>query len=263
AKNVSNLRKVLGGEESAQYIETIPRRGYRFVASVKDVCDERARAVMLTHTDFSHTNGEERDSDQDDSDSVVKLPKGRTGAEQSIPLLKPQASLLRWLVILLALGLIFGAAGWVIVSRSSHESPARLLNIVPFTSFPGRETHAAFSPDRNQIAFAWDGGKGGNPDIYVKLIGAGRPLPLTSDLASDTHPAWSPDGRQIAFFRQTTESSGFYLIPALGGSERKICDVFHYQTPFGGNSQYYSPDGKFLAVVDKNSQEEPYSIYLV
>src|SRR5262249_19785684 len=45
--------------------------------------------------------------------------------------------------------------------------------------------------------------------------------------------------------------------------ERKISDVFPYQTPFMGNSQYYSPDGKFLAVVDKNSQEEPYSIYLV
>ena len=36
------LRKILGGEAAAQYIETIPKRGYRFVASVKDICDERA-----------------------------------------------------------------------------------------------------------------------------------------------------------------------------------------------------------------------------
>jgi len=43
AKNVSYLRKILGSEEAAQYIETIPRRGYRFVANVKDVCDEARR----------------------------------------------------------------------------------------------------------------------------------------------------------------------------------------------------------------------------
>jgi YD repeat-containing protein len=137
------------------------------------------------------------------------------------------------------------------------------LNIIPFTSFPGRETQAAFSPDGNQIAFVWDGGKGDNLDIYVKLIGAGQPLRLTTHPAADTHPVWSPDGRYVAFFRQTAESSGLYLIPALGGTERKVVDVFPYRDPFLGNSQYMAPDGKFLAVADKNSQEEPLSIYLV
>jgi DNA-binding winged helix-turn-helix (wHTH) protein len=32
AKNVSSLRKILGSEQSEHYIETIPKRGYRFVA---------------------------------------------------------------------------------------------------------------------------------------------------------------------------------------------------------------------------------------
>src|SRR5919205_1805814 len=36
AKNVSHLRKILAGEQAAQYIETIPKRGYRFVAGVKE-----------------------------------------------------------------------------------------------------------------------------------------------------------------------------------------------------------------------------------
>jgi len=48
--------------------------------------------------------------------------------------------------------------------RSARESPTPILNIIPFTSFPGRETQAAFSPDGNQIAFIWDGGKGNNSD---------------------------------------------------------------------------------------------------
>src|SRR5262245_40025807 len=43
ASNISQLRKALGdGENGQRYIETAPKRGYRFVASVKMVVDERA-----------------------------------------------------------------------------------------------------------------------------------------------------------------------------------------------------------------------------
>jgi DNA-binding winged helix-turn-helix (wHTH) protein/TolB-like protein len=42
-KNVSTLRKALGQRpETAQYIETIPWRGYRFVATVREVSEEQA-----------------------------------------------------------------------------------------------------------------------------------------------------------------------------------------------------------------------------
>jgi|SRR5579871_604112 len=38
ARNISALRKALGDDaESSQYVETIPKRGYRFIATVKDV----------------------------------------------------------------------------------------------------------------------------------------------------------------------------------------------------------------------------------
>src|ERR1043166_6136837 len=36
-RNISVLRKVLGGAEG-EFIETLPKRGYRFVASVKELC---------------------------------------------------------------------------------------------------------------------------------------------------------------------------------------------------------------------------------
>src|SRR5919197_6503319 len=46
-QNVFTLRKVLGeGRGGRQYIETVPRRGYRFTAAVKEVWDaERNRAI--------------------------------------------------------------------------------------------------------------------------------------------------------------------------------------------------------------------------
>jgi Tol biopolymer transport system component/DNA-binding winged helix-turn-helix (wHTH) protein len=271
AKNVSYLRKILGGEQAAQYIETIPRRGYRFVASVKDICNEGAGPVWAPPADAPLIDPEEKEKNDSDSDSDSE-PRQTPSEYGALPLIgyerlplpaKPSARRLGWLAIWPALGLTIGVAIWAMFFRSPKEYPFAVLNIVPFTSFPGRETQAAFSPDGNQIAFVWDGEKGDNLDIYVKLIGAGKPLRLTAHPAADTHPVWSPDGRYIAFFRQAAESSGFYLIPALGGTERKVADVFPYRDPFQGNSQYYSPDGKFLAVADKYSQEEPHSIYLV
>jgi DNA-binding winged helix-turn-helix (wHTH) protein len=47
ASNISQLRKALGdGENGQRYIETAPKRGYRFVASVKKVEDERAEPTI-------------------------------------------------------------------------------------------------------------------------------------------------------------------------------------------------------------------------
>jgi len=49
ARNISVLRKALGGPSDAAYIETIPRRGYRFVAAVQERTEsscERSLAVL-------------------------------------------------------------------------------------------------------------------------------------------------------------------------------------------------------------------------
>ena len=137
------------------------------------------------------------------------------------------------------------------------------------TRFPGRETQPAFSPDGRQIAFAWDGAEENNSDIYVKLLDTGGPLPLTTDPAPDHSPVWSPDGRYIAFTREG-EDGGIYLVPALGGAERKLAEIFptgsYYRGAyhqFGRNTLSYSPDGKYLAVADTTAAAEPFSIFLL
>src|SRR5258706_16044034 len=40
AQNVSLLRKALGESDGQKFIETVPRRGYRFIASVRGVQDD-------------------------------------------------------------------------------------------------------------------------------------------------------------------------------------------------------------------------------
>lgn len=51
ADNISRLRKTLGeGEHGLKFIETVPRRGYRFVAEVKELNDADAASVAIPST---------------------------------------------------------------------------------------------------------------------------------------------------------------------------------------------------------------------
>ena len=63
-------------------------------------------------------------------------------------------------------------------------------------------------------------------DLYVLLIGADTPLRLTHSTDGILGaPAWSPDGREIAFSRCNGKNDGVYVVPALGGTERKLTHV--------------------------------------
>jgi len=146
----------------------------------------------------------------------------------------------------LALGLALGAAGaWWLVSRSAPHQRS-LGEVKPLTTYLGNESEPALSPDGRQIAFAWDGPNQDNYDIYVRLVEGGRELRLTTSPAEDHAPAWSPDGERLAFMR----GNAVYLIPALGGVERKLLE-FPQGTMFvnlaSSGSLSWSPDARFLA----------------
>lgn len=153
-----------------------------------------------------------------------------------------------------AVVLIFAAAGaglWFF-----RPTPQPAARVVPLTSYPGEQREPAFSPDGKQVAFAWNGEKEDNFDIYVKLVGAGAPLQLTKNPADERSPAWSPDGRYIAFCRGPIDHTEIWVIPALGGAERKLGE----SAWCGGLS--WSPDGKSLALVD-TAPQRPSSIFLL
>src|SRR5262245_15460888 len=166
---------------------------------------------------------------------------------------------------LIAVVLVSGFLLWwcyqLLKDRLLRPVPAPAAKVVPSTSFQGNEDKAVFSPDGRQIAFVWDGEQEDNLDIYVKLVDTGTPVRLTTDPAQDFDPAWSPDGRHIAFRRSSAQGSGIYLIPALGGSERRLDDAAPSQSG-PGRSLGWSPDGKSLAIADATSLQGPFGIFL-
>src|SRR5581483_10922699 len=231
---ISALRKALG-EDGVEWIETVPKHGYRFTATVNQ-------------EQFKQVVGPSRE------DSRVALWKKR------------------WYLPAAVLALAITLIG-VFLERTAlrpSREPEGSSPAVPLTAYPGYEVSPSLSPDGSQVGFSWNGPTGDNFDIYVKLVGPGRPLRLTKNPARDENPAWSPDGRLIAFQRFNSDiSADVFVIPALGGAERKIAtmsvrgaaQLFHnWKLP---PNLTWTPDGKWIAFGGRISDDEMPGIWLV
>ena len=100
---------------------------------------------------------------------------------------------------------MLGLAGARLPPRSpGTPAPVPAMRVVQLTAMNGFEA-GGLSPDGRQVAFDWEGEKGGgNRDIYVKSVGSSEMRRLTTDPAGDIAPTWSRDGQQIAVVRVPT-----------------------------------------------------------
>ncbi len=250
---VKKLRQALkDSAEEPKFVETLPKIGYRFIVPVEWVAEPHNKSV---------------------SQRVVAIaPPASTpvpAIQASTP--SPRGSRGRLQIALVAIGLlILAAAGGYLLRQRRQEKPKE-LTVIPFTTFPGFEIGPSFSPDGNQIVFAWFGyEKEFQFDLYIKQVGQERTVQLTHHPATFLAAAWSPDSRFIAFMRQAEpDASGIYLISSLGGSERKLSNITQYEdwSPIGLS---WSADGKWLAFAKSDSStaqadtsSEHFSIHLV
>ena len=150
----------------------------------------------------------------------------------------------------------------------SNKSQAGTAVVTPIVADVGEKHTPSLSPDRQHLAFSWNGGGGPHFSLYVKLVGTEESLRLTKQESIDFNPVWSPDGRHIAFCRIVKGGTGIYIIPALGGVERRVRETHWQEDEFYQVFWYFgrlswSPDGKSLAYSDRTDPNEPASIFLL
>ena len=264
AYNVFALRKALGDTaENSSYIETVPKKGYRFAAIARPVVTAvRASAspdaentVLLFHKAPVRSQAAVGLKPE-----LAELPAETSPAPSKV--LPPRRfSLRRWAwiaaVLVLAVAVFFAA-------RARRESAAEPLHAVPLTSLPGVVRSPSLSPDGNYVVFSWNGPKQDNPDIYVQQVGVSSPpLRLTSDPSNDYGPSWSPDGRTIAFLRRGPAGgkSEVWRVAPLGGPERKVAEIQPRLAFFRPPSLGWCPDSRCLVVTDTLGNGKPDAVF--
>jgi Tol biopolymer transport system component/DNA-binding winged helix-turn-helix (wHTH) protein len=245
---VNRLREALGDSaDCPRIIETLPRRGYRFIGTtnppptVPEVVPEIVPEI------------------------VPKVSRAPEHGASELPATEQKkvrtSNRIRWMKISAwsLVGVVCAIAVIFSYRRAWPRVHPPAMTPVPFTDYPGFEECPTFSPDGSQIAFSWSGDPAAGlkgADLYVKAVNSENSLRLTQHPSGFICPDWSPDGTQIAFVRlsasrvagvavDSTDDTGLYIVPALGGPERKLRST---QGGWGGVT--WSADGKWLAYPD-------------
>jgi Tol biopolymer transport system component/DNA-binding winged helix-turn-helix (wHTH) protein len=190
---INKIREALGdSSENPRFVETLPRRGYRFIASVT-------------------VNG-----------TAVPDPaenRPTSGPETA------RTKRLGALALLAAIVLLGAGSLWIFKRRDIPAAvPQRTLTRITFDE--GLQNEPTWSPDGRYIAYSSD--RGGKFDIWVQQVSGGGPVQITKGPGHNWQPDWSPDGKYIAY--RSEGGGGLFLIPTLGGEGmgRKIASFGYY-----------------------------------
>jgi Tol biopolymer transport system component/DNA-binding winged helix-turn-helix (wHTH) protein len=216
---IAQLRRVLGDDaKEARYIETVPTRGYRFVARVET--EENGEAI---------SGGSEINGRNSASSPTSSRRSSRRYAISAVVILGAAA---------------VAAIAFSVVRRRSVPDDLHILRETQLTTSDGLTLCPSFSPDATALAYSADRGKG--YEILVRQLSPGsQEVQITSDGGQNTEPAWSPDGKLIAYYSHVR--GGIWLIPALGGTSRKLSDF--------GSHPSWSRDGQWIAFQSGESSD--------
>ena len=217
-KAVNRLRETLSDSAGTpRYIETLPRRGYRFIAEVT-----RDESPGMPSSDAPPENG------------VGHITPSPDAGEATV-------SMRGWkIVATIALSFLAAAAAWRFLPRPHSTGPLSFENLeVTRLTNNGTVSKVAISPDGRYVAYVPN--PDGNGALRLRQVATGSDTQiLPPDLGLFVGLSFSPDGNYIYFVRSDRNDISFrylYSVPSLGGNPRKlITDV--------DSNISFSPDGR-------------------
>lgn len=194
--NIRQLRKVLDdNHQSPQFIETVTRRGYRFLAPVE--------AVAIEAPDAAEARAEE---------SRERPPANR------IRLVLAGAAVL--VIAAVAVG------AWFLRARNGESVPILATPLeAEKLSTDGRVFHVAISPDGKNIVYT--NRINGRQSVWLRQLESSNNvqiIPPSDDFYGGLVIA--PDGNSIYFARSSQQGPqlGIYRMPIVGGVPQKVTD---------------------------------------
>jgi Tol biopolymer transport system component/DNA-binding winged helix-turn-helix (wHTH) protein len=218
-RGVSVLRKALGeGTAGEKYIETVPKRGYRFIAPVR------------VRPDAGDTDRQGRDVSQASVAEAAAL-------SPSSPL--PPRSAVRTLAIAAGLVLAIAAILYAMFGRSALDRSVVATKAPRHRqlTFGGKEVTPTLSPDGRRIAYVST--ESPHRKVISQDLAGGEPEVVFSAPEAGAL-RWSPDGSELMFWARGGGTDGLYIAPASGTGARKIRRGLFVSC--------WSPDGSTIAL---------------
>jgi Tol biopolymer transport system component/DNA-binding winged helix-turn-helix (wHTH) protein len=224
-RGISVLRKALGGGSRDQkYIETIPKRGYRFVASVRERGNEPSFVTEISRSSVAEVSASAHTPSAAITTTVWKprAIRSRRGAAVAGG------------VVLITAVVLHG-----LLTRSE-----RVPHVIPATAaihrqltFTGKEVTPTLSPDGRRIAYV--SAESPRRKVMVQDLTGGKPT-VVFDAPEAGALRWSPDSSELMFWARGDGTDGLFSAPASGGEARKIARGLFVSC--------WSPDGSTIAL---------------
>jgi Tol biopolymer transport system component/DNA-binding winged helix-turn-helix (wHTH) protein len=245
---IKRLRAALNDSADApRYVETVARRGYRWVAPVSGA------PTVVNRNDAPSLD-------------VPAAPRRRA---MSI-------FLTRWRVVLPLVAVVamlaISASIWLQRTEYFWRNPIAHAQFQTVTDFDGVAQAAAISRDGHFVAFLSD--RDGQMDVWLTQVGSGEFHNLTRGSAPElVNPSvrtlgFSPDGALVTFWVRKKDGSsgdiGIWAVPTLGGQPRPYLEgvaEFDWSRD-GSRLAYHTPGpGDPLFVTDGSRRSEARPIF--
>ena len=216
-KAVNRVREALNDNAATpQYIETVPRRGYRFIAPVAA-------------------------NPQTEEPTIVSLGSAEAPDRHDSHKSPFRTVVLAALTIASVLAAIGITMSWLRQPKKPILQEARIIKSSGW--------RPALSRDGKLLAYCSIIG-GGEQHIWVQQTAGGKAIQVTAGPDAEGAPDFSPDGTQIAFF-SGRNGGGIYIVSTLPGEPRLLVATPDVEGPRfspSGDSVLYMHDLKLFTV---------------
>lgn len=249
--NIFLLRKAFGGG-NGKFIETVPKRGYRFVA---DVSNSSHRDEFHKQTVTRISLKEEIEGSREELANFAFNSSTDVGVQDATKskYFSRQALIIAGATIGLA---IIAATAFFIFRSSLSSEPKPDISFTRVTN-SGKATASSISPDGKFIAYVqnhmWGEGM-----LYVRQTETSHELKLIEPAeVTFGGTAFSPDSRFIYYvvYDKQDPKGALYRIPVLGGVAKRLLQNF-------GSRFTVSPDGTQATFIRKHDEKTTESIVI-
>jgi Tol biopolymer transport system component/DNA-binding winged helix-turn-helix (wHTH) protein len=245
-QNISLLRKILGDtEEGEQYIETIPRRGYRFVARVEEIADDESLVVerrtlsKITIDTKANSLAAEKTVNALAGEPVTMIREeayidaATTTASEAVT--RTQVSRRAVMAGAVVAVVLMGVAAWrfnpgIFNTPRGNRDFVLKQSLVLGLKMDGEilgVVSGKLSPNGKMVAYTIEG-LNNSQNISVKVINNDHVLPVTKEPNNNWCPIWSADNNEIAFLSDRDGETGLWRVSHVGGAATLV----HHFTPY-------------------------------